>query len=229
MMNNTKSNLLKSLINDIDDVGSFCVYVHKNKNGEIFYVAIDKVDRSWSIKRPFYWQEYIESELKNNYSEEILKTNISEPSALEIKNRVLELYADDLINTVNFNRTFNLEIFEIYRKALDEHTNLLNQAIQLEKTNIDEAIQTYLKSYDLYIQAMNSRNYDANEKYLKAHSPPPPTKLVERLSMCMLKKEMYQQLIDCESRYSCYFTRTQRTGGELKFFSRVSKAKENIK
>jgi hypothetical protein len=68
-----------------------------------------------------------------------------------------------------------MEIFEVYSKALDDYKCFLNKAIGLEKSgNLDLAIGSYEYAYDAYIKAMNSRNYDATEKYLKAHSPPPP-------------------------------------------------------
>ena len=224
-MDDIKNKLLSSFIIQFNDSGKYCIYIHKNKDNEIFYTAIDKIDRSFSSKRPYYWNEFVTQELKGIYVEEILKTNVSQKSAIEIKDKILELYSEQLINTVNFHRVFNMEIFEVYSKALDDYKCFLNKAIGLEKSgNLDLAIGSYEYAYDAYIKAMNSRNYDATEKYLKAHSPPPPTNLVDRLSQCMFKLKQYQRLIDFSERYSCYFMRNERTKGELKLFERVSKA-----
>jgi hypothetical protein len=221
---------LEKYISHFPSDGNRCVYLHKKTNGEIFYVGIDLEDFRYSQNQPLYWNEYVEGELHGKFDVEILVKDVSSESAGAIKDRVLELFADDVINTVNFHRKFNMEIFEVYSSALKTYESLRAEGMAIEKSgNIELAIEAYLNAYDFYIKAMNSRNYDSSEQYLKAHSPPPPSQIVDRLSLCLLKKERYQDLIDFAERYSCYFMRKERTGSELKFFKRVLTAKDKLK
>ena len=221
--------LLTNYINEFPRGGDRCVYLHKKINGEIYFVGIDFPDLRFSKNPPFYWKEYTENELQGKYEVELLVENVSKEVASEIKERVLELYADDLINTVNFNRKFDLEKFEVYSSALKTYETLKALAIFNEKNgDTQSAAGGYMNAYAAYIKAMNSRNYDAGEQYLKAHSPPPPSQLVDRLSLCLLKLGRNRELVDFGARYLSYFTRKTRTTGELAFLKRVAKAESVI-
>ena len=221
--------LLQEYINTFPKKSNHCVYMHKKSNGEVFYVGIDWNDFRYSEKQPYYWNEYVSNELNGNYQVEVIAKDVTSDDAGLIKDRVLELYSEEVINTVNFNRRFNMEIFEVYSAAQKQYEHFRAEGLSIEKSgNIGLAIDAYFNAYEFYIKTMNSRNFDANEQYLKAHSPPPPSQIVDRLSMCLLKQGRYVELIDFGERYSCYFTRKDRTGGELKFFKRVLTAKEKL-
>ena len=226
---NAQDQILTRFLGHSFQHGDRCVYIHRKENGDIFFVGTGTVEFANSDTHPKYWGEFVKNELGNKYSVEILMNDISSDSAVLIKNKVLELYADELINTINFSRKFDLGIFKIYQDALSNYEKLFANGSKAEKLgDVKSAVNHYELAYDEYIQAMNSRNYDAGEMYLKAHSPPPPSKLIDRLSLCLLKENQYLRLIDLYDRYSHYFMREVKTTREASFIARVAKAKEKL-
>lgn len=219
---------LKKLVSEDFASGDRLVYIFIDKNGSVFYVGIDVEGKNYSSNQSPYVKEYVENTLNGEYSIEVLKQNISSGAASHLKDRVLELYSNELINTQNFHRKVDMGVFDKYRAALDEYDNLLIAGISYEKTDLHKAIDLYESAYNSYIEAMNSRDFDATEAYLKAHTPPPPSKLVDRLSLCLKKTKEHQRLIDFSERYFLYFTRSDRTTGEMNLLKRFLEARNQL-
>lgn len=223
-----RENMLEELISQEFENGTRCVYVFKDKAEVIFFVGIDIAGKDFSENPSQYVKDYISNTLNGDYSIHVLKGNISPHAANTIKERILELYSESLINTVNFHRKFDMEIFEKYKLAMESYKSSLDVAIRYEKTNIALAINEYEIAFDSYIQAMNSRNYDGSEAYISAHSPPPPSKLAERISLCLKKTKEHKRLITFAERYFLYFKRSERTKGEMNMLNRFLEARNNL-
>lgn len=219
--------LAKEFAKDFDS-GIRSVYVYKDGAGSIFFVGIDIEGEHFSSNPSSYVKGYVQNTLKGEYSIEILKSNISSEAANYLKDRVLELYSEDVINTQNFHRKFDMEIFGRYKAALDNYKTTLQSGLFFEKTDIAQAIFEYERAFNYYIEAMNSRNYDATEAYLKAHTPPPPSKLADRISICLKKTKEHQRLVDFSERYFLYFTRSERTSGEMNLLKRFLEARNAL-
>jgi hypothetical protein len=199
-------------------------------DGEVFFVGNATGDQATSGNHPPYWKTYVEDVLKNRYEMEILIDNIDLESAIRIKDEVMRIFADQVINLQNFHRQFNMEIFNVYSESMKLYDKFLGEGIAIEKKGkIDQAITAYETACTHYIKAVNSRHYDCNEEYLKAHTPIPATKLVDRISLCYLKSNRYKDLIDFSENYFRTFLRKEKTGGEKNMIKRVEKAKEGIK
>lgn len=219
--------LAKEFAKDFD-AGNRSVYVYKGREGNVFFVGIDIEGENFSSNPSYYVKDYAQNTLKGNFSIEILKSKISSEAANYLKDRVLELYSEDVINTQNFHRKFDMEIFNRYKAALDNYKSSLEAGLSYEKTDISKAINEYECGFNFYIEAMNSRNYDSTEAYLKAHTPPPPSKLADRISICLKKTKEHQRLIDFSERYFLYFTRSDRTSGEMNLLKRFLEARNAL-
>lgn len=219
--------LAKEFAKDFDS-GNRSVFVYKDRTGSIFFVGIDIEGKSFSSNPSSYVKDYVQNTLKGDYSIEILKSRISSEAANYLKDRVLELYSEDVINTQNFHRKFDMEIFNRYKAALDNYKSSLETGLSNEKTDISKAVNEYQSAFNFYIEAMNSRNFDSTEVYLKAHTPPPPSKLADRISFCLKKTKEHQRLIDFSERYFLYFTRADRTNGEMKLLKRFLEARNSL-
>ena len=224
----SRSNVLAKEFSKNFDSGNRSVYVYKDQVGNIFFVGIDIEGENYSSNPSQYVKDYGKNTLKGNYSIQTLKSNISSDAANYLKDRVLELYSEDVINTQNFHRKFDMEIFNRYKSALDNYKASLQAGLNCEKTDISKAIDEYEGAFNFYIEAMNSRNFDATEAYLKAHTPPPPSKLADRISICLKKTKEHQRLIDFSERYFLYFTRSERTSGEMNLLKRFLEARNAL-
>jgi hypothetical protein len=227
-LNFDTKNIFEKLISQEFESGTRCVYVFKDKADAIFFVGIDIFGKDYAANPSPYVKEYISKTLNGEYSVHVVKGNISSHAANSIKERILELYSESLINTVNFHRKFDMEIFENYKLAMENYKSSLDAAIRFEKTDMALAINEYEIAFDSYIQAMNSRNFDGREAYISAHSPPPPSKLAERISFCLKKTKEHNRLINFAERYFLYFKRNERTKGEMSLLNRFLEARNNL-
>jgi len=224
-----RNQAMMGLLQEHNGCGSRYVYVHKKSDGEIFFVGNGCGDRATSGEHPPYWKHFTENILNNVFSIEIIKDNIDMDSAIEIKEGILNIYADQVINLQNSHRKFDMERFKVYHEAISNFNQHLNKGLEFEKTgDIELAIQSYENAYFYYINAMDLRDYEGGEIYLQAHTPIPPTKLVDRISLCLLNSNQFQKLIDFSKKYFLYFTRKEKTGVELNLLKRAEKAKKKL-
>ena len=74
------------------DLNRFYVYVHKDMNGNIFYVGKGTRDRAWKSKdraRHHVWHRYIKK-LNGKYEIEIVKEGLEEEKALALEEELIE-------------------------------------------------------------------------------------------------------------------------------------------
>lgn len=142
------------------------VYAHKDDTGSIFYVGKGTGRRAWSDSgraRHEHWYWYVEKHLRGKYSVQILVDDLDEDKALLYEDAWMSyLDPDRLINWANYYRT-SAGDQEKYAKALRLRENtkqLIEQAAEWEKTNVQRAIDIYLKALraiDRYAPSFNEQ------------------------------------------------------------------------
>jgi len=79
----------------------YYVYVHKDKNGSVFYVGKGKGRRAWSTDRHVYWYQYVDTRLNGEYTVELVKENLLEHEAETFEDQTIAKYGlDNLINVI---------------------------------------------------------------------------------------------------------------------------------
>ena len=76
----------------------FYVYVHKDKDGKVFYVGKGTGRRAWSKSRHPLWQMYVEDRLGGAYEVEIVKSGLTEHEAESAEAEFMEQYPGQLVN-----------------------------------------------------------------------------------------------------------------------------------
>jgi HIRAN domain-containing protein len=77
----------------------YYVYVHKDPDGNVFYVGKGTGQRAWSQdNRDAVWHRYVSEKLGGRYEVEIIKNELKEEEALELENEVMLKQGDRLLN-----------------------------------------------------------------------------------------------------------------------------------
>ena len=76
----------------------YYVYVHKDPNGEVFYVGKGTGRRAWSQDRDRVWHRYVSEKLAGRYEVEIIKNGLNEEEALELESEIMLKHGDRLLN-----------------------------------------------------------------------------------------------------------------------------------
>jgi hypothetical protein len=77
---------------------NFYVYVHKDRNGNIFYVGKGTGKRAWSKDRDRIWHRYVKEKLGDQFEVEIVKNDLHEDEALVLEQETMLKYGDCLLN-----------------------------------------------------------------------------------------------------------------------------------
>ena len=74
------------------DPRRYYVYIHRDMNGNAFYVGKGKSTRAWDKERYEVWRRYVERHLNGRYSVEIAYDNLSELAALTMETAVMSCF-----------------------------------------------------------------------------------------------------------------------------------------
>lgn len=77
---------------------NFYVYVHKDPNGNVFYVGKGTGNRAWSKDRDRIWHRYVKEKLGDHFEVEIVKDDLHEDEALALEEETMLKYGDRLLN-----------------------------------------------------------------------------------------------------------------------------------
>jgi hypothetical protein len=103
----------------------FYVYTHASKVGRVFYVGKGTGRRAWIHGRDALWQRFVDTRLNGEYVVAIVESGLSEVGALELEERLLAHYGDQLVNRVNLARSLDIA-------ALDRRNAMWRQRDALE-------------------------------------------------------------------------------------------------
>jgi hypothetical protein len=88
----------------------YYVYVHKDQDGNIFYVGKGTGKRAWSQERDDVWHRYVKEKLSGRYEVEIIRDELDEEEALELENEIMSLHGDRLLNHIRPSGGLNVTV-----------------------------------------------------------------------------------------------------------------------
>lgn len=133
----------------------FYVYLHKNPDGDVFYVGKGKGDRAWEKdKRHNMWKHY-SKRFNSEFIVEIYKDGLEENEALDLENELTEKFGSQLINWSNINRDGDWKGYDKQREIYKEIDLIMIEAKTYEKNNTEKAFELYKEAFDLLIKYQN--------------------------------------------------------------------------
>jgi len=76
----------------------FYVYVHRDRNGQVFYVGKGTGRRAWSKDRNALWHRYVETRSGGEYTVEILREGLPEREAEQFESELIMEHGEHLVN-----------------------------------------------------------------------------------------------------------------------------------
>jgi hypothetical protein len=148
----------------------FYIYVHKTKEGKVFYVGKGTGKRAWSPDRHALWRKFVNERLDGRYDVEIVMSNLTEHEALEREGELIRQYGSELVNwlpgeppgiSISFDPTSSMlsiarpdgggdaayyEAVTAHNRIREEIAAAVDQARPLEKIDPGRAITLYRSS-----------------------------------------------------------------------------------
>lgn len=136
---------------------NYYVYIHKDVDGNAFYVGKGIGDRAWSRDRELHWLHYVDRHLNGRFDVELVATCLSEQRAIEIEAQWMARLGDALINRQNRTRGLNFEALNQSQELRADVDRLM--AVALNTSIIDdrveilaEAMQTFTVQSDIVFE-----------------------------------------------------------------------------
>lgn len=82
----------------------------------MFYVGKGTGKRAWIHGRDALWQRFVETRLNGAFVIAIVQDGLTEGAALELEDRLIAHYGDQLVNRVNMGRGLNLAALDLQRE-----------------------------------------------------------------------------------------------------------------
>src|SRR4030043_1805886 len=106
----------------------FYVYIHKDPNGNVFYVGKGKGKRAWDkSKRHSMWKRYVKR-FSGRFNVEIYRDNLTEDEALNLEYELMDKYGAELINWSNISVDGNWKAYEKIGEIDRKIESILNRA-----------------------------------------------------------------------------------------------------
>lgn len=137
----------------------FCVYIHKDKEGDVRYVGQGLFKRAKAILgRNKMWNEVFKDECP---IVEYIKTDISKGEAEDLEQEIITKYSDTIVNqvrTYSRAREMDYEYFNKYFYISEDSVSGLKFKVPVNKHQVDEdAFDNISKGY--YVVYINKANY----------------------------------------------------------------------
>lgn len=189
--------------------GDFYVYVHRDIEGQVFYVGKGIGNRAYEPGRGALWDAYLREYSGGQYEVEIIEKGLSEDSALAVEAEHISRISRNPNNLVN--RVFDppdsdQEQRSEFLKRLRLNSEATDATRALEKENLGAAIDRYFSLLgdlrDLaYIKYDSSRVGRLKQRMWTGNQ-----KLLNRLTICLAKQKRYSELIEVVDQYCQDFT-----------------------
>lgn len=204
---------------------NFYVYLHKDKDGNIFYVGKGIEKRAWSKDRHPIWIKYVEEKLNGQYFVEIYQSNLTEEKALSLEADLINEHGKKLVNWMNPGRDFDIAAIAEYHKQRDANRSFVNETKSFEQTDPQMAIERYKKA----LKIMKSYESITLERGLVAELNTPSWgdyHILNRLISCLVKEKRYAEAIHEAETYFKEFPTVLELAAGQKILGRISKLKQ---
>ena len=185
--------------------GKFFVYMHKDKDGTVFYVGKGTGDRAHSRERSPEWLEYLDKRSDGKFSVEIVRDRISEEDALEIEDAVMKMHSGTIINRVNPHAPYDSTKFLAYCEAQRGFGETLKRATNFQKAKeFDKAIPEFEAAYAHHLEMVRNAGYDLGARsglQSTAFAYHPTSALADGYSMVLVKAGRNRELAAFAERY----------------------------
>jgi len=131
---------------DRDSGERYYVYLHRDPNGDVFYVGKGTKDRAWRESgRHEVWCRYVEH-FDGQYEVEIVQDDLNEGSAESLEDDLMREYGGQLINWFNFHRTGDWAAYEEYWSRRTANTEYVKETKTMEAADPEECVRRYRKA-----------------------------------------------------------------------------------
>ncbi len=229
----------------------FYVYVHRDSNGQIFYVGKGSGRRAWSKERDALWYQYVETRSGGKHTVEIIRDGLLEREALELEDQLTLEHGEHLVNwsrplpslevTLSDGRITARTICDEGRitdsAALERHNQMRDSNLEfvqetrlIEDSNLEQAVRNYRKA----IETM--REYESivfefglvadlmAETHLKVGDPV----ILDRLTLCLKKLQRPVEMIKEAEQFFSEFPGAKSTSLGKNILKRIERAMKSL-
>lgn len=207
----------------------FYVYVHKDMDGNVFYVGKGTSQRAWDTdRRHILWQYYVER-LNGKFEVEIVADGLQEDEAADLEGDLMAKYGGQLVNWYNMSRSVDYEASEKYQALEKENARRLVAAKEFEKQEPEKAVVLYRKAlkcmmeYKKGLRETEHFTGVAAEMYAKmiAETSTGDINILDRLTLCLKKLERQEELDSEVEEYLVKFPHAKSLAGFQKILKRT--------
>jgi len=206
----------------------FYAYVHKDIDGNVFYVGKGKGRRAWDTgRRHILWQHYVER-LNGKFKVEIVADGLREDEAAYLEADLMAKYGGQLVNWQNMSRSVDYKAYERYRALEKENARRLMTAKDFEKQEPEKAIVLYREALECMMEwTQGSREAEhftgvAANLYAKmiAETRTGDINILDRLTLCLKRLDRQEELDSEVEEYLVKFPHAKSLAGFQKILKR---------
>jgi len=207
----------------------FYAYVHKDMDGNVFYVGKGTGQRAWDTgRRHILWQRYVER-LNGKFEVEIVADGLQEDEAAYLEGDLMAKYGGQLVNWQNMSRSADYKASEKYWALKKENAGRLAEAKGFEEQEPEKAVILYgeaLKYMMKYEQGLGRTEHFtgvAAELYAKmtAEMGTGDINILDRLTLCLKKLKRQEELDSEVEQYLVRFPHAKCLAGFQKILKRT--------
>ena len=205
------------------------VYGHYDQDGKIFYVGKGVSKRAWNITdRHPIWGRYVSKNLNGKYQIRIIEDDLTNEDAEYLEGRIMEEYAEQLVNWINWGRKSDFAAIHYFHKLRNANRLLIMQAKLIENTDINLSIKQYrlaleqIKEY-VFIQFEPGLLGKIMKEDKDDLGYSGELEALDRLTFCLCKQGKALEALEVSSNYFKTYKRDTTRGVAGRIIQRIKK------
>lgn len=209
------------------------VYGHYDHNGNIFYVGKGKGKRAWDIKnRHPFWERYVFKNLGGEYQIRIIEDDLSDEDAEYLEDKIMRVFAEQLINWINWGRKSDFIAIENYHRLRNANRLLIKTTRLNEASDLNNAIDKYRTAIEqIKFYAFIEMDSGLLGKIIKEHHEETgysgELEALDRLTMCLCKQKKFLEALNDTSKYFDLYKQDLTLSKATKIIQRVNNKYKN--